>query len=467
MKKCWLYLLALCVALTGLLSTQQAHAFCGFYVSGADSELYNDATQVVLMRDGTTTVLSMRNHYSGPPEDFAMVVPVPVVLQKENVNTLSHDIFEKVDTLTSPRLVEYWRTDPCSMWGYAMGGGAGGGMGGVKIEAQFEVGEYQIVILSADDSMGLTAWLKSEKYNIPAGAEGVLKGYVDAGMKFFVARVNVKKVKRVNGRAVLSPLRFFYESETFSLPVRLGLLNAKGPQDLIIHILAKNQRSEVANMPNVTIPTNIEVHDSVRKHFGEFYTTLFDQTLEKNPGAVVTEYSWNAASCDPCPGPTLGTQDFVDLGADVIPSGARTNFVLTRLHARYTSAQLKDDLIFKAAPPISGGRERYGREDEEYTQDHPSHLEEGAKPSSINNFQARYIIRHPWTGAVCEQPAGIQWGSKEGGHGDEMLENAKDTAFVERKKKASITQWLAEDVPELGLKAKRKRVTKYLPTPKE
>ena len=32
---------------------------------------------------GTRTVLSMQNSYAGPPENFAMVVPVPVVLKPE------------------------------------------------------------------------------------------------------------------------------------------------------------------------------------------------------------------------------------------------------------------------------------------------------------------------------------------------------------------------------------------------
>ncbi|MEZ4368278.1 MAG: hypothetical protein R2939_18665 [Kofleriaceae bacterium] len=43
-----------------------AHAFCGFYVSGSGDALYNDATQVVLMREGRT-VLSMQNDYKGRP----------------------------------------------------------------------------------------------------------------------------------------------------------------------------------------------------------------------------------------------------------------------------------------------------------------------------------------------------------------------------------------------------------------
>src|SRR6185503_4311202 len=90
-----------------------ARAFCGFYVAGADAKLFNNATLVVLMRDGTRTVLSMQNNYQGPPENFAMVVPVPVVLQKENVKTLPRDIFDRIDQLAAPRLVEYWEQDPC------------------------------------------------------------------------------------------------------------------------------------------------------------------------------------------------------------------------------------------------------------------------------------------------------------------------------------------------------------------
>src|SRR5579863_8446732 len=91
-----------------LMGAPDARAFCGFYVSGADARLTNNATQVVLMREGTRTVLSMQNGYQGPPQNFAMVVPVPVVLQKENVKTLAREVFDRVDQLSAPRLVEYW-----------------------------------------------------------------------------------------------------------------------------------------------------------------------------------------------------------------------------------------------------------------------------------------------------------------------------------------------------------------------
>src|SRR3954466_5367318 len=90
-----------------------AHAFCGFYVGGAGSQMFNNATEVVLMRHGTTTVLSMQNNYQGPPEQFALVVPVPAVVREGQVKTLPRELFDKVDVLGAPRLVEYWEQDPC------------------------------------------------------------------------------------------------------------------------------------------------------------------------------------------------------------------------------------------------------------------------------------------------------------------------------------------------------------------
>src|SRR6478752_3513650 len=100
------------VALVALLPSA-AHAFCGFFVAGNDAKLTNNASQVVLLRKGHRTVMTMSNNYKGPPENFAMVVPVPVVLQKEDVKTLPMDVFDHIDSLSAPRLVEYWEQDPC------------------------------------------------------------------------------------------------------------------------------------------------------------------------------------------------------------------------------------------------------------------------------------------------------------------------------------------------------------------
>src|SRR5262245_21585574 len=299
MKRTTGFLASALLAFTAVVAAaKSADAFCGFYVSGADTKLYNNATQVVLMRDGTRTVLSMQNNYQGPPSDFAMVVPVPVVLQKENVKTLTKELFDHIDQLDAPRLVEYWEQDPCyeppdrdadgiadkmdAMPKSAARGG-GGDVYGVSIEAQFTVGEYEVVVLSATDSSGLDRWLNDNHYKIPSGSEPLLRPYVQSGSKFFVARVDTKKVQFKDGMAALSPLRFHYDHESFSLPVRLGLVNSSGTQDLIVHVLGRNQRYEVSNYKNVTIPTNLDVDEKARDQFGAFYAALFDKTVERNP----------------------------------------------------------------------------------------------------------------------------------------------------------------------------------------
>ena len=589
----------LCLTLTLSAWSAPAWAFCGFYVSGATGDLSNGATQVVLMRRDKTTVQSMQNSYEGPPQDFAMVIPVPVVLQEEQVKTLKPEVFKKIDQLGAPRLVEYWEQDPCmvpssdddgKVFKGAIGsvsGRGGGGFGkgslGVKVEAQFEVGEYEIVILSAKESNGLEAWLKQNKYNIPKGAAKVLKPYVQQGMYFFVAKVNLKKLVRDKaGRYTLSPLRFHYESDEFTLPVRLGLLNAKGKQDLIVHILSQDGRYEVANTKNVTIPTNITVGERTRERFGQFYATLFDRVTEENPGAVVTEYAWDASTCDPCPGPTLDGDDYVTFGADVthrlmsagptttastiattqvrtsrnmnqrivqrvfrqnrsalrycherelmqnpnLKSGrvviqldvdrsgrvldaqiktnttgnaslatclqrrhkrmrfpapkdgkgavvhqitlgsatrmavrslgrAARGWTLTRLHARYDAKTLRDDLVFKKAKPLIGGRGMpQGVEGKVGEQ-----VGVTGKQASVNNFQGRYIILNRWKGkTACKNPRRGVWGGPIDDR-DEVIRPATDLAFVGRagSLKPFVKQRRVAGLKSLTSKPKKKR----------
>ncbi|HEU0033745.1 MAG TPA: DUF2330 domain-containing protein [Kofleriaceae bacterium] len=449
------------IGLSLATATTAAHAFCGFYINGSDKKMFNDATQVVLMRQGTRTVLAMQNDFRGPLQDFAMVVPVPVVLREKDVKTLNKGVFDRIDALGSPRLVEYWEQDPCpkpydeerdygAMKKYdkkparASADTVAAPKPTVKIEAQFDVGEYKILILSATDSSGLETWLTQNHYKIPPGAEPLLRPYVEAGSKFFVAKVDPKKVQMVDGHAALSPLRFHYDSDEFTLPIRLGMANADGKQDLIVNIIS-DKRYEVANYKNVTIPTNLDVKNAVRDRFAEFYAALFDQTVAQNPRSVVTEYAWTtnpSLKCDPCPPQVPSDADALTLGGDVIGGRiAQGYYVLTRLHARYGKQDMKDDLRFKEAPAITGGREQWVGKTLEY----------GAKPSTENYFQARYAIRHRWTGPVaCKNPQRGIWGGPPDGRYQPTIA-ANKLAFAPRGK-LQLASVVDRDVPEIGIK---------------
>ena len=448
-----------------------AHAFCGFYVSSAGADLFNDATMVVLMRDGTRTVLSMQNNYRGPPQDFALVIPVPVVLQKDNVKTLPKSVFARIDALASPRLVEYYEPGDCGppppMAGPPSFSSGGGGLErrrdlGVKVEAKFEVGEYEILILSAKEALGLETWLKENKYRIPEQAAPLLAPYVQNNWKFFVARVNSKKVQFVSGEAVLSPLRFHYDTEKFELPVRLGLVNSGGTQDLVVHVIAK-QRYELANRPNVLVPTNVEVTPAVENEFGAFYASVIEKTFAKQPTAAITEFAWKGAmpppqtmvsagiygvTCDPCPPPNPVDDPLTRLlGADVMP-GVKTDedvakfareATLTRLHLRYGKDTAKDDLVLRITDPVAGGIPEKPR----------------PVPAKDNRFQARFIMVKPFDPGMC-------WRGMGGARGGMMpptvgamptTVGAPSNMTKPGVLSAAIESYLRADVPELGLVA--------------
>ncbi len=106
---------ALTAAILASWPPAEARAFCGFYVGRADARLYNHASQVVMVRDGDRTVLSLMNDYQGEPEEFALVIPVPVVLQQGQIHIGNRELFQRIDSYSAPRLVEYYDPSPCPL----------------------------------------------------------------------------------------------------------------------------------------------------------------------------------------------------------------------------------------------------------------------------------------------------------------------------------------------------------------
>ena len=272
--------------------TVSASAFCGFYVAKADGKLFNKSSQVIMVRNASTdrNTITMANDYQGDFKEFAMVVPVPVVLKDKDIKVVKKEIFDRFDGYSAPRLAEYHDQNPC--WerkvyeSEMLMDGAPVMMKsrsknkmkdkyeGVSIEAKYEVGEYDILILSATESNGLKNWLRDNDYKIPAKADEVLTPYIKDDMKFFVAKVNTQ---RLNNRKseYLSPLQISFIHKKFMLPIRLGMANANGTQDLIVYALTKNGRVETSNYRTVELPSNNEIPLFVEDVFGDFYKSVF------------------------------------------------------------------------------------------------------------------------------------------------------------------------------------------------
>jgi hypothetical protein len=384
-----------------------ASAFCGFYVAKADTKLYNQASQVIIARDSNRTILTMANDYKGDVKDFAIVVPVPTLLKKDQVRIGESKILDRLDAFSAPRLVEYFDSDPCAVAEYddrvfknttqvlprsVLGRARQSERAlGVTIEERFTVGEYDILILSAKESDGLETWLTENGYRIPAGASQLLQPYIRQNMKFFVAKVNLTEFDKT-GSQLLRPLMMAYESPRFMLPIRLGMVNANAAQDLIVYMLSPKGQVEVANYRTVKVPSGDEIPVFVKNEFGDFYKSMFKTAYDREDRKVAfMEYAWDMSSCDPCSATPLTPDELRQAGVFWLDSGAPTGIVppfrrrrpfpnlqfiggvfITRLHVRYTRDRFPEDLIFKAT-------------------------------SNREQFQGRYVMRHAFKGeANCE-----------------------------------------------------------------
>jgi hypothetical protein len=366
--------LVFAVLFLAALSGHRLLAFCGFYVGKADTKLFNQASQVALVRDRDHTVLTMANDFQGDPKEFALVVPVPTFIERRQIEVVDKGLLDHLDAFSAPRLVEYFDRDPCLPPPMPAAAPAGFGQSairmkedkrGVTVEAAYTVGEYDILILSARESNGLESWLIENGYKIPQGAAPILGSYIKQGMRFFVAKVNLKEQAAL-GFTFLRPLQVSYDTPKFMLPIRLGTVNAKGPQDLFVFALTRSGRVETTNYRTVSLPTGMDLPLFVKAEFKDFYKAMFAEQVRKEDMRVVfLEYAWNMSWCDPCAADPLSSEQLKKLGVR-LENDNRPTFI-SRLHARYDAAHFPEDLVFQ-------------------------------ETQNQENFQGRYVLRHPWTG---------------------------------------------------------------------
>ncbi len=386
MSRTRLALVLVPLLLVPLAPTSPAFAFCGFYVARGDAKLFNHSSKVVLARDRDRTVITMVSDYQGDPKEFAVVVPVPIVPLRDQVHVGDPAWVDHLDAYSAPRLVEYTDPNPCPGTVEVMGEAkqvvrrrdsssleSVALKAGVIVRARYKVDEYEIVILSAKEGRSLDRWLRENGYRIPEGAPRVLQSYIRQGMFFFLAKVNWNEQKRL-GFNYLRPIQVAYESPKFMLPLRLGMVNAQGPQEMFVFTLTRQGRVEATNYRTLRLPTGTDVPEFVKTEFPDFCRRLFDtQWRRERAEAVFLEYAWtvvpNAPSCDPCSAPFLTPAELRSLGAYwIAPEGQPPGTaVLTRLHLRYDADHFPEDL----------------------------QLQETA---DRENWQARYVIHHPYRG---------------------------------------------------------------------
>jgi hypothetical protein len=338
----------------------------------------------VLVRDGDRTVMTMANDFQGDLKEFAVVIPVPTFLRREQIHVGDTALIDHLDAYSAPRLVEYFDPNPCWMRSLdermSMASAAPAAAArdvrrdrslGVRIEAQYTVGEYDILLLSAAQSSGLETWLRENGYKIPAGASAVLASYLKQNMRFFVAKVNLTEQSKL-GFSYLRPLQIAYESPKFMLPIRLGMVNANGPQELFVYALTRKGRVETTNYRTAKLPSDMDLPIYLKQpgEFAKFYKAMFTRQVDREDRSVLfMEYAWDMKWCDPCAADPLSNDELRNLGVFWADggSGQAPNVFLTRLHVRYDNAHFPEDLVFQ-------------------------------ETADRANFQGRYVLRHEWAG---------------------------------------------------------------------
>jgi len=415
----------LLLAALGLLCPQPSSAFCGAYVGAEGTEIQNSASKIVVAREGRLSTLTMFNDYEGDADQFGLIIPVPSSIDADNVRLVSPTLLDRVHRYSAPRLVQYTCEDfyndagstidpmvlsPSSRstaasrrsvsepdapstdtagfeFEASASASASGGCTstsstsiytdvdtsddrldtahGVVIEDEFSLGEYDMWVLRAEDSDGLSGWLHDNGFVMPDAAGEMLSGYVDDSSRFLALRVNVDRIPY--DQDWLSPLQLRYVSDAWGLPIRLGTVSSTGLQDLIVYTLTSYYDGLVgiSNYSESALPEDeCMLPLDPANPLGDFsaqYEARWSAAAgvrEDKPGfAWTTEYGWGfqpqspeGVKCDPCPEPApddpaggpITYGELSELGLESAISG----WYVTRLRLRYTPEAATQDLMF-------------------------------------------------------------------------------------------------------------------------
>ncbi len=376
-----------------------AHAFCGTYVGSADSTVTNTDSQVVIVRQGRTTVLTLANDFQGDASEFGLVIPVPRTVEAADVTVVDRGVIDAIDAFTAPRLVSYDCSDFVYYWdgeewvGYNSSSSSGCGgtstsysaeyssadagatdtasdptgafLGTVEAE-HFTAGEYELALVDADGSTGLEAWLAGNGFVMSEAAAPLLAEAIDQRAKFLVAKVT--GVDTTQPDTWLSPIQIRYTADNLVLPIRLGATSSSGVQDLLVYGITSSTEGALAvsNYPQVTVDEECILGRGTGDDFAAQYETLFSTEHEEQAegeAGWTMEYNAYSGKCDPCPdtGGTLDEATLATLGF----TGGVSDSVVTRIHMRGSPDTITEDLALYTSGWTGFQQQRYIQADDE------------------------------------------------------------------------------------------------------
>ena len=170
----------------------------------------------IVYKDGREQLI-ISPSFSGPPGDFAWVVPVP---SRPQVRILRGALFHELARIVEP-------PPPPRMMAPMAGGHAPGPprRPPVVLLERETVGAYDVSVLSATNSGALQQWLDRNGYALPARARRPLAQYVREQWTFVACRVKRPANARGLQQGVLAPLSLTFASAKLIYPMRLSAVN--------------------------------------------------------------------------------------------------------------------------------------------------------------------------------------------------------------------------------------------------
>jgi hypothetical protein len=361
-----------------------ALAFCGTYVGSAGDTILNQASQVVFVREGKRTTITMANDFSAAGTTFGLLIPVPGDFDPSDLREFDMGTVERVDAYAAPRLVEYTCEDlhggsakdaGCACAGALatslLAGLALDALPGFLDEVGLARAELQLDTLAPQTVEALSDALALNGFVLSEDAAGLLEEYIAAGSGFIQVKVDLPESNPA-AALWLPPLQFSYRSETASLPIRLGALNGVGTQDLILHTITGpgDGAMGISNFPEVTVESECMWKEDGLQTFSGYYEEKLQEAFEASGGqaAWIREYTWSPTACDPCTGGgPLDAGLLSELGYRGDPSVA----TLSRLHLRYDPSAVSGDLMLYATNTISNQQIRFIAHDTSLESDFP------------------------------------------------------------------------------------------------
>jgi hypothetical protein len=178
--------LILCAALfTSLAHIDRARACAGGF-STAESDVGADAQIALYALKASTTELVVLVNVPSAENDFGMVMPVPAGTTLSST-PVDADGLATLEQETRPRITVYE--------GEADGGGIPGcltprsgndlgdaeGADGVTVSTPVDIGPLTAVVITGDTGNAIADWLTANSFLVPAGAQDIVDGYVNAG----------------------------------------------------------------------------------------------------------------------------------------------------------------------------------------------------------------------------------------------------------------------------------------------